>query len=173
MTLALWLLPTTSVAKAKFSTQCDSLPSLIAALASNIRVITTSSIPTHSLNVSGTFNQVAFCRVNGSVPYPENNNVFYEVWLQESITYNDRFLAVGNGGLAGRIDYASMLENVNKGFATSGGDSGRLASDNDDGDAYPGGIYLPFLHDQNQVLAWIRNSIALFTPVAKNRNVLL
>ncbi|KAK1467138.1 tannase and feruloyl esterase [Colletotrichum melonis] len=167
MTLALWLLPTTSVAKAKFSTQCDSLPSLIAALASNIGVITTSSIPTHSLNVSGTFNQVAFCRVNGSVPYPENNNVFYEVWLPESITYNDRFLAVGNGGLAGRIDYASMLENVNKGFATSGGDSGHLASDNNDGDAYPGGIYLPFLHDQNQVLAWIRNSIALFTPVAK------
>ncbi|KAK1536563.1 tannase and feruloyl esterase [Colletotrichum costaricense] len=167
MTLALWLLPTTSVAKANFSTQCDSLPSLIASLASNIGVITTSSIPTHSLNVSGTFNQVAFCRVNGSVPYPENNNVFFEVWLPESIAYNDRFLAVGNGGLAGRIDYASMLENVNKGFATSGGDSGHLASDNNDGDAYPGGIYLPFLHDQNQVLAWIRNSIALFTPVAK------
>ncbi|KAL0778828.1 hypothetical protein CaCOL14_005086 [Colletotrichum acutatum] len=60
-----------------------------------------------------------------------------------------------------------MLENVNKGFATSGGDSGHLASDNNDGDAYPGGIYLPFLHDQDQVLAWIRNSIALFTPVAK------
>lgn len=60
-----------------------------------------------------------------------------------------------------------MVENVNKGFATSGGDSGHLASENNNGDAYPGGIYLPFLHDKNQVLAWIRNSIALFTPAAK------
>ncbi|GKT95691.1 tannase and feruloyl esterase [Colletotrichum tofieldiae] len=69
--------------------------------------------------------------------------------------------------MAGRIDYVAMVENVNKGFATAGGDSGHRASENNDGDAYPGGVYLPYLHDRNQVLAWIRNSIALFTPPAK------
>lgn len=60
-----------------------------------------------------------------------------------------------------------MVENLNKGFATAGGDSGHRAADNSGGDAYHGGIYLPFLHDRKQVLAWIRNSIALFTIPAK------
>ncbi|OHF03684.1 tannase and feruloyl esterase [Colletotrichum orchidophilum] len=168
ITLAFWLLPPASVAKSVFIADCDALPSFIKSSAADNAVITTASILANSLNVSGTFNQVAFCRVNGSVPYSENNTVFFEVWLPETSAYNDRFLAVGNGGLAGRIDYAAMVENVNKGFATSGGDSGHRASENNGGDAYPGGISLPFLRDENQVLAWIRNSIALFTPPAKD-----
>lgn len=95
MTLALWLLPTTSVAKENFTTQCDSLPSLVVSLANDIGVIAASYVPTNSLNVSGAFNQVAFCRVNGSVPYLGNNTVFFEVWLPETVAYNERFLAVG------------------------------------------------------------------------------
>ncbi|OHW91184.1 tannase and feruloyl esterase [Colletotrichum incanum] len=167
LALALWLLPTQTLGTPNASTDCNTLPDLIKSLVSNLGTIETAFVPTSSFNVSGTFNSIAFCRVNGSVPYPEKNDVFFEVWLPETEVYNGRFLAVGNGGMAGRIDYVAMVENVNKGFATAGGDSGHRASENNDGDAYPGGVYLPYLRDRNQVLAWIRNSIALFTPPAK------
>ncbi|GJC95900.1 carboxylic ester hydrolase [Colletotrichum higginsianum] len=168
LALALWLLPTRTFGSPSTNTSCDRLPDLMNPA---LGTIATALVPANSLNVSGTFNSVAFCRVNGSVPYPEDNTVFFEVWLPEADSYNDRFLAVdlsqGNGGMAGRIDYAAMVENVNKGFATAGGDAGHRASDNNDGDAYPGGVHLPYLHDRNQVLAWIRDSVALFTPPAK------
>ncbi|KAK2035051.1 tannase and feruloyl esterase [Colletotrichum zoysiae] len=150
------------------SARCGILPDLITSSVSNLGSVEAAFVPTNSLNVSGTFNSVAFCRVNGSVPYPENNTVFFEVWLPDTAVYNGRFLAVGNGGMAGTIDYAAMLENASKGFATAGGDGGHRASENNGGDAYPGGVDLPYLHDRNQVLAWIRNSVALFTPPAKS-----
>ena len=47
------------------------------------------------------------------------------------------------------------------------GDSGHLASLNNNGGGAPG-VYLPYLHDQNQVEAWIHNAISLFTPAAKS-----
>ncbi|GME37900.1 tannase and feruloyl esterase [Neofusicoccum parvum] len=59
-----------------------------------------------------------------------------------------------------------MLDYLNEGFAVAGGDSGHLASENNDGDGAPN-TYLPYLHDRDQVLAWIHNSIALFTPPAR------
>ncbi|KAK1982893.1 tannase and feruloyl esterase [Colletotrichum cereale] len=168
LALALLLLPPHALGSADASTRCDTLPGSIQSSISNLGAVESAFVPTNALNVSGTFNSIAFCRVNGSVPYPENNTVFFEVWLPDTDLYNGRFLAVGNGGMAGTIDYVSMLENVNKGFATAGGDSGHRASENNNGDAYPGGVNLPYLHDRNQVLAWIRNSIALITPPAKN-----
>ncbi|TQN64277.1 putative esterase [Colletotrichum shisoi] len=167
--LALWLLPTRTFGSPSTDTSCDRLPDLVNAA---LGTIVTASIPANSLNASGTFNSVAFCRANGSVPYPEDNTVFFEVWLPEADSYNDRgswqsTYRQGKRGMAGRIDYAAMVENVNKGFATAGGDAGRRASDNNGGDAHPGGVHLPCLHDRNQVLAWIRDSVALFTPPAK------
>ncbi|KAK2007652.1 tannase and feruloyl esterase [Colletotrichum eremochloae] len=168
LALALLLWPPHALGSANTSTSCDALPDLVKSSILTLGAVETAFVPINFLNVSGTFNSVAFCRVNGSVPYPENNTVFFEVWLPDTDVYNSRFLAVGNGGMAGTIDYAAMLENVNKGFATAGGDSGHRASENNNGDAYPGGVYLPYLHDRNQVLAWIRNSIALFTPPAKS-----
>ncbi|KAK2759266.1 feruloyl esterase, partial [Colletotrichum kahawae] len=149
------------------SPDCASLAEQVKASVPELTSVSSALVSAKSLNVSSVFNSAAFCRFNGTVPYPENNTVLFEVWLPESGSYNGRFLAVGNGGLAGTIDYAAMVENLNKGFATAGGDSGHRAADNNNGDAYPGGIYLPFLHDRNQVLAWIRNSIALFTTPAK------
>lgn len=60
-----------------------------------------------------------------------------------------------------------MIESLNLGFAVAGGDSGHRAADNNGGTGAPG-VYLPFLHDQEQTLAWIHNSIAYFTPPAKS-----
>ncbi|KAL0264646.1 delta subunit of the central stalk of mitochondrial F1F0 ATP synthase, atp16 [Diplodia seriata] len=59
-----------------------------------------------------------------------------------------------------------MVEYLNEGFAVAGGDSGHLASDNNGGEGAPG-TYLPYLHDPDQVQAWIHDSIALFTHPAR------
>ncbi|KAF5528156.1 putative esterase [Colletotrichum aenigma] len=146
---------------------CESLAEQVKASVPELTSVSSALVSANSLNITSVFNSASFCRFNGTVPYAENNTVLFEVWLPETGSYNGRFLAIGNGGLAGTIDYAAMVENLNKGFATAGGDSGHRAAHNNGGDAYPGGIYLPFLHDRNQVLAWIRNSIALFTAPAK------
>ncbi|KAF9877424.1 feruloyl esterase [Colletotrichum karsti] len=167
LALAAWLLPSSTSALSVRSPSCDSLAELVKESVPGLTSVKSALVPANTLNISTVFNSASFCRVNGTVPYPENNTVLFEVWLPEASSYNGRFLAVGNGGLAGKIDYAAMVENANKGYATAGGDSGHRAEDNNGGDAYPGGIRLPFLHDRNQVLAWIRNSIALFTPPAR------
>ncbi len=56
---------------------------------------------------------------------------------------------------------------LNENFACAAGDSGHRAIDNNNGTGNPG-TYLPFLHDREQTLAWIHNSIALLTPAAKD-----
>ncbi|KAK0664813.1 putative feruloyl esterase B-1 [Lasiodiplodia hormozganensis] len=119
-----------------------------------------------TLNVSGTLNAHPFCRVASQLAYGSDDTLNFEVWLPGDAGYNGRYLAVGNGGMAGTIDNATMVEYLNEGFAVAGGDSGHLASENNDGDGAPG-TYLPYLHDRDQVLAWIHNSIALFTTPAR------
>ncbi|KAI1867801.1 uncharacterized protein JN550_006942 [Neoarthrinium moseri] len=129
-------------------------------------IINATYVPAASLNISGSFNQFPFCRVYAQVPYPENNTVGFEVWLPEPKSYNGNFLAVGNGGFAGNVEQSALMFNMNMGFAVAGGDSGHLGSQNNNGQGAPG-VYIPYLHDENQVSAWIHNSIALFTPPAK------
>lgn len=73
----------------------------------------------------------------------------------------------GNGGFAGTIDEEALMQNLNLGYAVAGGDSGHRAADNGDGQGAVG-VYLPFLHDSDQTLAWIHNSIAYFTPSAQS-----
>ncbi|KAL1878100.1 hypothetical protein VTK73DRAFT_8061 [Phialemonium thermophilum] len=75
-------------------------------------------------------------------------------------------MAVGNGGFAGTVDNANMMLQLNKGFAVAGGDSGHLASQNNDGSGAPG-VYLPYMHDRNQLEAWIHNAVSIFTGPAK------
>jgi feruloyl esterase len=71
--------------------------------------------------------------------------------------------------MAGVIDYANMLTQLNSGlgFAVAGGNAGHFASDNNNGGGAPG-VYLPYLHDEAQVQAWIHNAISLFTPAARD-----
>ncbi|KAF2163820.1 hypothetical protein M409DRAFT_68365 [Zasmidium cellare ATCC 36951] len=87
---------------------------------------------------------------------------------QHQANYEDRFLAVGNGGMAGYIDYIGMLAQLNSGLgvAVVGGNAGHSAIENNVGVGAPG-VYLPYLHDRDQVEAWIHNAISLLAPAAK------
>ncbi|KAI2466038.1 feruloyl esterase [Annulohypoxylon bovei var. microspora] len=129
-------------------------------------ILNSTHVPEKAVNISGTLNTIPLCRLFGKVPYPKNNSVIFELWLPAAQKYNGRFLVVGNGGMAGTIDEGNVILNVNKGYAVAGGNAGHLASQNNAGNGAPG-VYLPYMHDEEQVKAWIHNSIAYFTPIAR------
>ena len=68
----------------------------------------------------------AFCRVTGLV----KAELRFELWLPAQ--WNRKYMAVGNGGMAGSIPLAAMVDPVNRGYAVGGTDTGH-ASSNDDG----------------------------------------
>jgi feruloyl esterase len=134
----------------------------------NATFLNATYYPANSLNVSGAFNKISFCEIYTSISYGNGNNTLTAATWLPDWQYNDRFMAVGNGGMAGTIDYAGMMTQLNSGLglAVSGGNSGHRASDNNNGGGKPG-VYLPYLHDKEQVIAWIRDAVSLFTPASK------
>jgi hypothetical protein len=70
----------------------------------------------------------AFCRVVGVAKPTSDSEIGIEVWLPAS-GWNGKFEQVGNGGFAGRIPVASMVEPLLRGYATAGTDDGHHATD--------------------------------------------
>ncbi|KAK8071027.1 tannase and feruloyl esterase [Apiospora hydei] len=136
-------------------------------LGSESRILNATYYPNGELNITNVSNAKSLCRIFGETDYANNNTIVFQLWLPASTDYSSRFLAVGNGGMAGTIDEAALMKNVNEGYAVAGGDGGHRASDNNGGSGKPG-VYLPYMHDHAQVQAWIHNSIAQFTPVTRS-----
>ncbi|RFU35283.1 hypothetical protein B7463_g1032, partial [Scytalidium lignicola] len=132
-----------------------------------ITIYNATLIPRGGLNVSNVFNSVSFCQIVASVAYANSDTLNFQLWLPEETIYEGRFMAVGGGGMAGTVDTSNMIQQLNKGFAVAGGDSGHRAADNNNGGGAPG-VYLPYLHDVNQVKAWIHNAISILTQPAKS-----
>lgn len=149
---------------------CTAFARELALDAYDTTLLNTTYYPANALNVSNTYNNVSFCEVYTSTSYGanKNNSLIAATWLPNRLQYNSRFMAVGNGGMAGVIDYVNMMTQLNSGlgFAVSGGNAGHLASENNNGGGEPG-VYLPYLHEKDQVRAWIHDAISLFTPAAK------
>ncbi|KAI2778631.1 feruloyl esterase [Daldinia loculata] len=146
---------------------CSKFASSLQGIGDGVTILNSSYIPENTLNITNKSNVSPLCRLFGKAPYPKNNSVIFELWLPAAEKYNGRFLVVGNGGMAGVIAEGDMIGNLNEGYAVAGGNSGHLASENNGGNGAPG-VYLPYLHDKEQVRAWIHNSIAQFTPAARN-----
>ncbi|KAF2851908.1 feruloyl esteras-like protein B precursor [Plenodomus tracheiphilus IPT5] len=68
----------------------------------------------------------ALCAVSVQVQSVENSTYGFGLFLPES--WNGRFLAVGNGGFAGGINWADMSPGVRYGFATMSTDTGHNSS---------------------------------------------
>ncbi|OQV07530.1 hypothetical protein CLAIMM_11953 [Cladophialophora immunda] len=112
-------------------------------------------------------NEVPLCRVQGNVRYGLNKSEGIELWLPPSSLWNGRYLVVGTGGFGGIIDYGTMLQQVNAGYAVAGGDSGHLFSANGNGISMPGQS-IPFLQDPDETTEWIHNSVASMTPPTRS-----
>ena len=65
----------------------------------------------------------SFCRVAGVIKPTADSYIRFEVWLPEA-NWNFKFLAAGNGGFAGSIDYRTLAANLNRGYATAVTDTG-------------------------------------------------
>jgi len=65
---------------------------------------------------------VSTCRVVGAI----SGNINFEVWLPAT-GWNGKFNGVGNGGLAGFINYGSMSAALARGYATASTDTGHQA----------------------------------------------
>jgi feruloyl esterase len=95
----------------------------------NVTITSAASVPAGPFTLPGangrSVNVPAFCRVAGVVA-PE---VKFELWMPAE--WNRKFLAVGNGGLAGSISFAAMTGPLQQGYATSSTDTGHSAGTND------------------------------------------
>lgn len=89
---------------------------------------TAAPVPAGPLAIPGTPRSVkvpAFCRVTGAI-WPE---IRFELWMPEG--WNGKLLNVGNGGLAGSINYTGMLAPLQSGYATGSTDTGHTSEDPD------------------------------------------
>ncbi|KAK9452660.1 Tannase/feruloyl esterase [Dipodascopsis uninucleata] len=107
-------------------------------------------------------NQNAFCRLFGSISNLPSQNITFELWLVDRTSWNERYLAMGNGGLAGSVTPGVLAYGVNHGYATSQCDSGHYLPSNFSAVA---GVQVDFLHNSVQTADWIKNSIH-FTALA-------
>ena len=65
----------------------------------------------------------AFCRVAATASPTADSAIKFEVWLPAQ-GWNGKFVAVGNGGMAGMIFYIAMAEPLRRGYAVAGSDTG-------------------------------------------------
>jgi feruloyl esterase len=79
----------------------------------------------------------AFCRVAGSVA----PDIGFELWLPAH-HWNGRLLAVGSGGFGGYIDFYSLAQRLQQGYAVTANDTGHH------------GTGLRWMHDPQALLAW-------------------
>jgi feruloyl esterase len=70
----------------------------------------------------------SFCRVAATI----EKEVRIELWMPKD--WNQKLVAVGNGGLAGSISYAAMVKPLSQGYATSSTDTGHQAPDTTSGE---------------------------------------
>ena len=103
---------------------CENLTKLSLA---NISITMAVPVAAGSFNLPGgrggaaPANVPAFCRVAGVIA-PE---IKFELWMPAQ--WNHKFMDVGNGGLAGTVNYAAMLDPLRRGYASSSTDTGHTA----------------------------------------------
>jgi feruloyl esterase len=156
------LVPSLGHGQTVSSQRCERLASL---------TLPNTAITMAEVNTSGTFvpsgvtaapnanltNLPPFCRVAATLKPAAGSDIKIEVWLPAS-GWNGKFMAVGNGGLAGSITYTAgsggiergMAEALKRGYATASTDTG-----------HTGDTAAPFLENrvmgqsQNDLDAWV------------------
>ncbi len=66
----------------------------------------------------------AFCRVAATLKPTPESHIKIEVWLPTAEGWNGKLLGTGNGGAGGVISYPSLLNGLQRGFATANTDMG-------------------------------------------------
>jgi feruloyl esterase len=72
----------------------------------------------------------AFCRVAATLKPSTDSDIKIEVWMPAS-GWNGKFMAAGNGGWSGSINYAQMVPILKRGYAVASTDTGHESSGQD------------------------------------------
>ena len=102
---------------------CESLTALSLP---NTTITIAQSIPAGSFTTpfnATLINLPAFCRVAATLKPSADSAIKIEVWLPAA-SWNDKLLAVGNGGWAGSIPYPALANGVRRGYAATATDTG-------------------------------------------------
>ncbi len=106
-------LPDTTITTAAWVNPVQESPGLV------INGVWTTPASAHGTTTVDT----AFCRVTGTTA-PSNN---FEVWLPNPKKWNGKFNGVGNGALAGGINYPAMKSPLLAGYAVGSTDTGHVS----------------------------------------------
>lgn len=118
-------------------TNCESLANAGLVFEGNTTVTSATAINDGVIALSATQrvnNMPAMCRIQGVSRPTADSDIRFEVWLPTN-TWNGRFMASGEGGLAGALNYTrngldgGLDEIVRRGYATASTDTGHRASD--------------------------------------------
>ncbi|MEQ1887059.1 MAG: tannase/feruloyl esterase family alpha/beta hydrolase [Bryobacteraceae bacterium] len=129
MRISLAFLFVSMAAAAVAQTRCEDLTRLNLpriAVRSAVTVAANSFRPPGARPDSAPYSIQQFCRVV-AVVRPELD---FELWLPER--WNRKYEAVGNGGLAGTIPYAAMIDPLGRGYATSSTNTGHINANGGD-----------------------------------------
>lgn len=73
----------------------------------------------------------AACRIVVEVETSLSSHANFELWAPPKNSWNSRFLATGNGGWAGGVNYPSIVQGLRLNFATMSTDTGHNGSSAD------------------------------------------
>jgi feruloyl esterase len=115
--------------QAQTSSPCESLTTLMLPHAT---VTLAASMEAHDFTrpsaapgVPALTNPVPFCRVTVTSKPSADSDITIEAWLPAS-GWNGKFLAVGNGGWAGTINYGLLNDGLARGYAAASTDTGHV-----------------------------------------------
>jgi len=69
--------------------------------------------------------QAPVCRVTAMLTPTSDSDIRIELWLPQE-GWNGKYMAVGNGGWSGSINYSGLNDGVRRGYATSSTDTGHV-----------------------------------------------
>jgi feruloyl esterase len=72
------------------------------------------------------------CRVRAIARPTADSEIHFEVWIPAGRSWNGNYLQLGNGGFAGRVPVADLIEGVRRGYAVAGTDDGHESADGAD-----------------------------------------
>jgi feruloyl esterase len=127
--LAIVLVKTTLAAAMPVAASCDGLGSLsiqntTITLAQSVGAGAFTPVPGGQQQANSQYQQLPpFCRVAATLTPSSDSDIKIEVWMP-SAGWNGKYLAVGNGGWAGSINYNGMADALQRGYATSSTNTG-------------------------------------------------
>lgn len=97
-----------------------------------VTVTSSTNIPAGRFTPPGSSNALdtpGFCRVVAVAKPTLDSVINIEVWIPPAHHRNREFLAVGNGGYTGAIQYVELADGINRGFAAASTDTGHTGAD--------------------------------------------